>query len=579
MKIAASLFAILLTIFLSTVLDAQPVNGQAAEGVLGQTDFITPLSGLSASKFNGPNGVFYHNATGKLYVADRGNHRVLRWNSLNAYINGSDAEAVFGQPDFITGTSGLAANKMNNPISVIVDNNGSLWVSEYSNNRVLRFDSAATKTSGANADGVLGQPDFTTGTGATTQDKMNGPAGIFMDGNGTLWVSNFNNHRITKYLNATSKPNGAPADGVLGQPDFLTGTSGLSATKMNNANGAYMDAQGRLWVSEFTNRRVLRFDDAANKPDGAAADAVLGQPDFTTNTSNTTQNGFGNVRYVTGDSNGNLYVVQESNNRLFIFLNAASLPNGANADIVLGQPDFLSGTGLNPPTENSLRTPRAAFVDNVAGKLWVADWANNRLLRYNVSGIIPVELSSLYCIHVPDGIQINWSTASELNNYGFEIQKRTDNEEFTSIGFVNGNGTTTETGNYSFTDKNVSTGKIWYRLKQIDYDGSYKFSNEISAESAGAINDFVLHGNYPNPFNPSTTISFSSKVKEHVKVTVLNLLGEQVSTLFEGIANPGINNFTWDGKNSAGITVNSGIYLYRITAGAKSFTGKMIMNK
>ncbi|MCK6603422.1 MAG: T9SS type A sorting domain-containing protein [Ignavibacteriaceae bacterium] len=579
MKIAASIFSLLLAFFMSTGLMAQPVNGQAAEGVLGQTDFISPLSGLSASKFNGPNGVFYHNATGKLYVADRGNHRVLRWNSVNAYINGSDAEAVFGQPDFTTGTSGLAANKMNNPISVLVDNNGSLWVSEYTNNRVLRFDSAATKLSGANADGVLGQPDFITGTGATTQDKLNGPAGIFMDGNGTLWVSNFNNHRVTKYLNAASKPNGAPADGVLGQPDFITSTSGLSATKMNNANGVYMDAQGRLWVSEFTNRRVLRFDDAANKPNGAAADAVLGQPDFTTNTSNTTQNGFGNVRYVTGDANGNLYVVQESNNRLFIFLNAATLPNGANADIVLGQPDFLTGTGLNPPTENSLRTPRAAFVDNVAGKLWVADWANNRLLRYNVSGIIPVELTSLSCIQVPEGIQINWSTASEINNYGFEVQKRTGNQEFSAIGFVNGNGSTTEIRNYSFTDKNLSEGKVWYRLKQIDYDGSYKFSNEISAESAGLINDFVLYGNYPNPFNPSTTISFSSKVKENVKVTVLNLLGEEVATLFEGIANPGLNNFTWDGKNSAGITVNSGIYIYRIAAGAKSFAGKMIMNK
>ena len=108
--------------------------------------------------------------------------------------------------------------------------------------------------------------------------------------------------------------------------------------------GVFVDAGGRLWVSEDVNNRAIRFDNAAGKANGASADGVLGQPNFTTNTYSTTQNGTGNVRGVWGDGRGRLYLVDEGNSRIMIFNNAASLANGANADNVLGQANFTTGT-------------------------------------------------------------------------------------------------------------------------------------------------------------------------------------------------------------------------------------------
>jgi len=312
-----------------------------ASGVLGHADFSTSTSGTTAAALQAPAGVAVDPATGKLFVVDRYNNRVLRWSSADKMTNGSAAEAVLGQPDFVTATHGLSATKMNDPLRAHVDGSGRLWVSDYANNRVLRFDNASSKASGAAADGVLGQPDFTSAGIGTTAATMNGPVGVFADGGGRLWVTDRLNHRVLRFDAAAAKANGAAADGVLGQADFSTGSAGLSATKMDRPMGVYEDAGGRLWVCEDDNDRVLRFDGAAAKPDGAAADGVLGQPDFTSNAKNTTRSGVSNLRGVFGDAAGRLYLADESNNRVVIFNDAAARPNGAVADYILG------GSGLS----------------------------------------------------------------------------------------------------------------------------------------------------------------------------------------------------------------------------------------
>ena len=315
-------------------------DNMPASGVLGHADFTTGTSGTTANTLQAPSGVAVDPATGKLFVVDRYNNRVLRWGSAAKRTNGSAAEAVLGQADFGTGSSGLSSTKLSDPLRASVDGSGRLWVSDYANNRVLRFDNASSKPSGSAADGVLGQPDFGTRTGGTTAGRMNGPVGVFADDEDRLWVTDRLNHRVLRFDNAAAKANGANADGVLGQADFTTGTSGLISTKMNRPMGVYADAAGRLWVCEDDNNRALRFDLAAFKANGAAADGVLGQPDFTSNTKSAARNGVSNLRGVFGDAAGRLYLVDESNHRVVIFHDAASKPNGANADIVLGQPGF-----------------------------------------------------------------------------------------------------------------------------------------------------------------------------------------------------------------------------------------------
>ncbi len=391
--------ALLAVLLPSTDALAQIANTPSADGVLGQPDFVTKTSGLSASTFNGPNGVAVDPLTGKLFVADRGNNRVLRFTSEAALQVGGAAEAVFGQDDFESRVSGSAANRLNNPIGIHVDASGRLWVADYSNNRVLRFDDASSKPTGASADGVLGQPDFTSSASAVTASGMRGPVTAFADSEGRVWVTEFSNHRITRFDDAASKPNGAAADGVLGQPDFTSGSSGLSATAFSSPNALYVDAEGRLYVSDNGNRRVLRFDAAASKADGAAADGVLGQPDFVTNTSNVTQDGMTALRFVYGDSDGRLFVIQENSHRITIYEDAATLANGAPADYVWGQPDFTSGSAATPPTAESFNTPRAIYIDDATHHAWIADYSNHRVLRFDLT---PPEVSTLALL-APNG--------------------------------------------------------------------------------------------------------------------------------------------------------------------------------
>lgn len=379
-----TLFSVAILILVSTISYAQLSNYQSAVGVLGQTDFVSKTSGTSDYQLSGPNGVAVDPTTGKVFVVDRSNHRILRWSSTSAATNGSKAEAVFGQADFTTKTTGTTAAKFNNPIGIHIDNNGRMWVGDFSNNRVLRFDNASSKTSGSNADGVLGQSDFTTGTAGVTASKLSGPCGIMVDNKGNLWVSEFNNHRVTKFANAAGKTNGASADAVLGQPDFTTNASGLTSAKMANPNALFVDRDGRLWVSDYGNNRYLRFDAAAGKANGADANGVLGQPNFTTKTAATTKSGSGTTRFIWGDNFGRIYCVQEDNHRILVYENGAAKANGADADFVLGQPDFTTKTVLTPATAASFNVPRAMTVDNVTGNIWVADYSNNRVLRFEI---------------------------------------------------------------------------------------------------------------------------------------------------------------------------------------------------
>jgi hypothetical protein len=174
---------------------------------------------------------------------------------------------------------------------------------------------------------------------------------------------------------------------------------------------------------------------------------------------------------------------------------------------------------------------------------------------------------------------LNWSTATEKNNMGFEIQRSSDKVSFAKVGFINGNGTTTEVKRYSFTDNSVLTAKNYYRLKQIDYNGSYHYSPVVEAE-LGAISSYSLEQNYPNPFNPSTQIKYSLMTNSNVKVTIYNALGETIRELANEVQQSGVHVMNF---NAAGLS--SGVYFYSIQAnsvdGSQSFreTKKMILMK
>ncbi len=366
-----------------------PSTFQSATQVLGQANFTTATAATTQTVISLPTFLAVDPTTVRVFVADYGSNRVLRFTSVTALANGAAAEAVLGQANFTTATAATTQNGMWGPIAVFVDSAGRLWVADYANNRVLRFDNASALASGANASAVLGQPDFISRTAATSQTGMRGPTALHLDSGGRLWVAERDNGRVLRFDSAASLANGAAASGVLGRPDFTSTVSGCSATLMSSiASGVWVDSSGRLWVADNSNHRILRFDNAAGLANGASASAVLGQGNLTTCTSGTSQNKFSNPNRVSGDPAGRLYVSDFSNNRVMVFDNAASLANGANASYVLGQPDFTTGTqNTGGLSASSLYRPYGMFYDPLQNILWVADGFNNRVLRYGAPDI------------------------------------------------------------------------------------------------------------------------------------------------------------------------------------------------
>ncbi|KPA18019.1 Pentaxin, partial [Candidatus Magnetomorum sp. HK-1] len=375
------------------------INNQAADVVLGQSVFNTDSSGTSSSQMNYPVGVCVDKNTGKLFVSDRANNRVLRFSSVNVAINGSVAEAVFGQADFsgvLANRGGsVAANTLSTPNNLIVDYFGRLWVVDMNNHRVLRFDKASSIESGANADVVLGQNNFTSNTSNTTQNTFYTPTDLWIDPAGSLWVCEQNNNRILRFDNAALKTNGANADGVLGQTNFTTNSVGTTQSTINQPHGIFGNNDDHLFIVEVTNHRVLRFDNASTKANGANADAVLGQTNFVSNTSATTNINVSTPLTGFMDHAGHLYISDMANQRILIFNDALNKANGASADHVLGQPGFTTAIVNNGGiSARSLNYPHWIFFDNSQNHLWVPDPGNNRVLRYTMMQLT-AELSDI----------------------------------------------------------------------------------------------------------------------------------------------------------------------------------------
>ena len=358
-------------------------NGQDAVAVIGQPDFTSSGSGAGTTGLHAPYDVALDTVHGKLYVADGANHRVLRY-AYPLTGNQPNAELVFGQPDFLGGTAGTSQNTFNNIRGLAVDGTGRLWVSEFTNNRVVWFNSAyAIATNQPYASGVLGQKDFISGGAATTQNGMRSPYGLTVDATGRIYVADAGNNRVLRFDNAADKANGTNADGVLGQPDFTSNTAALTQNGMNTPRGVAVYGAS-LFVAERNAARVLRFDNAAGRVNGANADGVLGQADFISNVQSLSQGGMEYPGRLAADGSGRLYVSDGFNfDRVVIFHNAANRPNGANADFVLGQPDFVSaGAGL---AQNRISLDSSAggmAVDDLNHILILADFGNNRVLLY-----------------------------------------------------------------------------------------------------------------------------------------------------------------------------------------------------
>jgi hypothetical protein len=187
---------------------------------------------------------------------------------------------------------------------------------------------------------------------------------------------------------------------------------------------------------------------------------------------------------------------------------------------------------------------------------------------------LPVELKSFSAKIMAKSVNLEWTTATEVNNYGFEVLRSTQDDKWDVLGFVEGHGNSNSPKEYNFIDSEVNpAGTYSYRLKQIDNDGSYEFSKTIEVSFDSPIS-LELSQNYPNPFNPSTTINFSLPQSGNVTLKIFNPLGEEVITLTDGYIDAGVYTFNFNGEG-----LPSGMYIYQLSTPEKTQTMKMILMK
>ncbi len=354
-------------------------NQMDASLVLGKSNFTGSAAASPAASLKSPAQCII-SPGGKLIVSEQGGTgagRVVIWNSVPT-TNGAAADVVLGRTSFTDTVTGTTAIKTNQVVSgVLATPDGKLIITDDLNNRVLIWNSIPT-VSGTAADVVIGQTSMTTGTAGISASAMNSPRNVLLTPDGKLLVSDYGNSRVLIF-NSVPTSNGAAANVVIGQTSLTTRTRGLGASECGGPYGLALSSTGRLVISDLDVHRVLVYNTVPTS-NGAAADVVIGQTGFGLEGSGTTASRMNLPGFIGISPTGQLAVGELSNNRVIIF-NSIPTTNGAAANVVLGQPNFTTGLSDNGGTSaHSLYNPCASFTQD--GRLFVGDRFNGRVLVF-----------------------------------------------------------------------------------------------------------------------------------------------------------------------------------------------------
>jgi CSLREA domain-containing protein len=383
-------FALALSLFgaVQPSVRAAPPPVIAADQLLGQVDFTfkAPNRGgpPTAGGLNLPLGVAIHASSGRLYVADALNYRVLSWPDVSALAIGQDADLVIGQPNFTSATSGLSASKLHQPSDVAVDKAGNLYVADTLNNRVLEFDNPATGDTVA--DWVFGPDNFASSpdSGST---RLKRPGGVEIDALGNLYVADTQHHRVLRYDNPLAPDENNVPNALFGQANLNDVTlQPVSAKSLSFPLDIALDRANILYVADSFSNRVVRFDNAASVvfTPHPSATRVYGQPNFTSSAAGASATQLRSPSGVAVDGAGTLYVAEGQNNRILRFDAPAS---DAVADAVIGQLSFtarLANRGAAFPDATTLAGPARLAISKTGGLL-AADSNNHRVLGYDIT--------------------------------------------------------------------------------------------------------------------------------------------------------------------------------------------------
>lgn len=400
----------------------------------------------------------------------------------------------------------------------------------------------------------------------TKYDYITVNSGVFVwegEGNGANYSGTFIKDYLTSlgytvvYSSAADLPsNLAGYDAVFlsfgnygsGGSTYTEFTDAMATTVIDylqNGGNVYLEGGDAFGFNQSSNTTLLNLFGLASAADGASGNTPVT-----------------NLQGQTGTlTEGMLFTSSTQPNNTWIDIYT---PNGN------GTVSFIESTvgnvGVQGSGSNSQKTMCFSYA---LAKLTDATFPSTRenlidkILEF-FDVVVPVELISFNATVDNDVVNLSWETATELNNQGFEVQKRYEHTGYISVGFVEGHGTTTEKQNYSFQERNLQEGKIFYRLRQIDFDGTFDYSNEIEVVVNLPV-EFKLQQNYPNPFNPSTKIAFSIPSDSKVVISLYNIIGQKVMDITNKEYQTGRHEIVFNGN---GLT--SGTYIYKITVNSNS---------
>ncbi|MBI1299550.1 hypothetical protein GC175_31890 [bacterium] len=369
----------------------EPAAGDdQADSVIGQRSFTSndgPFGRTSAATLFNPSGMVVDPASGRIFVADTGNARVLSWPSEEAQTLGGAADLVIGKPDFVTYyyKEPLGRNLIR-PVGLALDSGGNLYVADAEERLVLIYTAPFTNNM----------------TSTLNLGGLNNPVDLALDSQDNLYVADTFNHRVLFFEKPLSSGDITP-DRVFGQPDMISRDPNqggdISALTLHYPSGVALDASDNLYVSDSKNHRVLVYLAASGD---ASADVVFGQGgDFTTGVANKGGVSAESLNYPYGllvDEDGNLYVADSDNNRVLGYV--APLVTDSVADLVIGQSgSFARGTanqgrstvqGNDVRNQATLRAPTTVGL-NANGDLFVTDNGNNRVLGFQGNRILQIQ--------------------------------------------------------------------------------------------------------------------------------------------------------------------------------------------
>jgi len=370
-------------------------NGQAANLVLGQANFISNNTVATQTELNLPNALAF-DSSGNLWVADQNNNRVLEYKA--PFSTHEAASLVIGQSSFTGSATATTSTGLSGPTGLAFDSSHNLWVVDMGNSRVLEY--TAPFSTGEAATLVIGQSSFTSSDFTDTNSTgLSYPTGLAFDSGGNLWVADQSNNRVLEYKTPFSTHEAASL--VIGQPGFTTTNTGATTqTNLNGVKALAFDSSGNLWVVDFRQSRVLEYTTPFSTHE--AASLVIGQSSFTsrecafTSTCVASPTNLFDPNALSFDSSGNLWVADGDNNRVLEY--AAPFSTHEVASLVIGQSSFTGNAAATSST--GLGGPEGLAFDS-GHSLWVADYANSRVLQFGGSATTTATTPEFPALAVP----------------------------------------------------------------------------------------------------------------------------------------------------------------------------------